>query len=372
MNTERINEQNEKVLPSLKRVNHGRIVSIPDEDQCLDSFQLNQLEQSFREWANSSPRMDVGLSRRRILIVFLLIRYTGAKLNEVLALNPFEDINTQQQSVFFKNGNPETKTAIKMGMREVQISEALSREIQVALADPLFKNSLQTLFDIDPAFVRRKFYERANACGFEKRLGGPEMIRKARAVEMMRGNMPLPVVQMILGHSTPNLTSSYVSFSEQEIQQVTRAFIDRESSRKTSARNAFFGKIQGIQRGDIQARICLVTVSGHSVNTVITIDSLNRLGLKEGIMVVAEVKAPWVILQKSEKEPLCSAENQFSGVVSHITKGDMNTEYVVRISDGTSLCAIVSETGSHLLNLSEGDHVWAFFNCFAVVLHIDG
>ena len=95
-----------------KSMNHGRIVSTPDEDQCLDSAQLNRLEQSFREWANGSPREDVRLSRRRILIVFLLIRYTGAKLNEVLAINPFEDIHTDRQSVLFRSAGPESNTEI--------------------------------------------------------------------------------------------------------------------------------------------------------------------------------------------------------------------------------------------------------------------
>jgi len=341
-----------------KTMNHGCIVSIPDEGQCLDTVQLNRLEQSFRKWAGCSPRADVRLSRQRILIIFLLIRYTGAKLNEVLALNPFEDID------LFRNAGVDTEH----GPREVNISETLSREIQTALEDPSFRDSLQNLFDVDPGFVRRKFYECAQACGFPKQLGGPEMIRKARAVELMQGNMPLPAVQMMLGHSAHNLTSSYVSFSEEEMQQVVRVFMERESSRKTSARNAFFGKIQAIQRGDIQTSVNLTTISGHSVTTVITNDSLELLGLKEGRLITAEVKAPWVILQIGKEEPACSAENRFNGIIARITKGKVNTEYAVRISDGTELCAVVSTAGSRHLNLNEGDRVWALFNCFAVVL----
>jgi molybdate transport system regulatory protein len=358
-----------------KSMNHGRIVSTPDGDQCLDSAQLNRLEQSFREWANGSPREDVRLSRRRILIVFLLIRYTGAKLNEVLAINPFEDIHADRQSVFFRSAVPESKTAQKTGPapgpREVQISEALSREIQTALADPAFRNSLQNLFGIDPGFVRRKFYERAQVCGFQKRLGGPEMIRKARAVELMQANMPLPAVQMMLGHSTLNRTSSYVSFSTDEIQQVTRFFMERESSRKTSARNSFFGKIREIRRGDIQALVKLTTIGGHSVTTVITNHSLDLLGLKPGRLVTAEVKAPWVSLQKGLEEPACSAENRFNGVVTRITGGSVNTEYAVRISDGTELSAVISTESSQRLAVDTGDPVWVMFNCFAVVLRVD-
>jgi len=81
---------------------HGRIVSLATGDECLDTTQLNQLEQSFREWAEDSRRSDVRLSRQRILLIFLLIRYTGAKLSEVLALNPFEDIDWIRHTVVFR------------------------------------------------------------------------------------------------------------------------------------------------------------------------------------------------------------------------------------------------------------------------------
>lgn len=354
-------------VSSQKGLNQGRVVSIPEEGQCLDFVQLNQLEQSFRQWAKDSPREDVRLARRRILIVFLLIRYTGAKLNEVLALNPFKDIDFKQHSVNFSSEGPDTKT----DPRRVQISKPLSSEIREALADSFFRRFLKNRFDVDPGFVRRKFYERAEACGFSKKLGGPEMVRKARAVELMQGNMPLPAVQKMLGHSTLNLTGSYVSFSTDDIQQVTKLFIEREASRKTSARNSFFGKIQDLQRGDIQTRVTLTTISGYSVVTVITNDSVEQLALKKGRLVTAEVKAPWVILHSGKKEPKCSAENRFYGLIEHINKGKVNTEYTVRITDGTALCAVVSTEGAQSLGLSAGDHVWALFNCFAVVLNVD-
>jgi molybdate transport system regulatory protein len=346
---------------------HGRLVSAPEEDQYLDSVELSRLEESFRAWSRATPRRDVQLSRRRILIVFLLIRYSAAKLNEVLALNPFEDIDFDRHTVIFRNNGLETD----LSSREVQISEKLSREIREALADPAFRSSLHHLFEADPGFVRRKFYERAEDCGFAKHRGGPEMIRKSRAVELMQGNMPLPAVQMMLGHSTPNLTSAYVSFSEDEIRQVMKVFLERESSRKTSARNSFFGKVREIIQGDIQSRVELTTISGHTVATVITNDSLARLGLKKGRLITAEVKAPWVILERGDDEPLSSAENRFSGLITSIKRGQVNTEYTVRISDGTELCALVTTASGRRLGLSPGDGVWAMFNCFAVVLHVD-
>ncbi len=244
-------EKTKNIRPSstislTKDRHHGRIVSGPNQNRCLDTDQLNLMERSFREWADSSSRADIRLSRQRILIIFLLIRYAGAKLNEVLALNLVRDIDFVRHAVFFHNTGPGEEADV----RQVQIAESLSFELRGILADPAFNNAVPYSLDIDPGFVRRKFYERAQSCRLEKRLGGPEMIRKARAVELMQRNMPLPAVQKILGHSTPTLTSSYVSFSDDEIQQVARLFMERESMRRTSARNSFFGKISAIRKGD--------------------------------------------------------------------------------------------------------------------------
>ncbi len=353
--------------PMSPAVRHSRIVSVPDDKRYLDSSGLNRLEHAFRAWVEVTPRQDVRLSGRRILLIFLLIRYTGAKLNEVLTLDPFRDIDYDQHSVIFRDED----SSIGLKSREVQISEAFSTELHSMLADPELKKTIGTCFTVDPGFIRRKFYERAEKCGFSKEMGGPEMIRKSRAVELMQGNMPLPAVQMLLGHSTPNLTSSYVSFSEDEIRQLTKHFVEKESSRKTSARNTFFGKIRKLQRGDIQTLVELYTVEGHQITTVITNDSVGRLGLKEGNMISAEVKAPYVILQKTDREPESSAENRFRGFIGQVTTGKINTEYVVAISEGTNLCSLITTESSRRLNLKKGDPVWALFSSFAVVLHID-
>jgi len=364
---ERYNRHHAQLGSELERTSHGRMFFAPDEGKYLDSVRLGQLEQSFRDWIVDTPRSDVRLSRKRILIIFLLIRYTAAKLNEVLSLNPFQDINHDSQSIFF--GNAETD--IDRNYREVQISKALSHEIQSLLADHALKKNLENKFGVDPGFVRRKFYERGQACGFSKQLCSPEVIRKSRAIELMQNNMPLPAVQMLLGHSTPNLTTSFVSFSDDDFRQVTKFFMEKESSRKTSARNSFFGKIKTILRGDIQTKVELITIEGHTVTTVITNDSLKRLGLKIGNLITAEVKAPWVILQKTDDEPECTAENRFNGVIVRINKGKINTEYVVRISDGTELCSVVTtEIGRHL-KFQKEDTVWVIFNCFSVILHAD-
>lgn len=350
-----------------ERSSHARIVSMPHESGCLDTVQMNRLEQSFRSWADEAPRADVRLSRKRILLIFLLIRYTGGKLNEALALNPFQDIDFKHHLVFL--GRAEKKSG--RPARQVQMPEVLSEEIKSSLNDPAFNKYLGNFFKVDPGHVRRKFYERALDSGLPPAMGAPESIRRSRAIELMRSDMPLPVVQKMLGHSTLNVTASYVDFSEADMRQVARHFIEKESHRKTSARNSFFGKISSIKKGDIQAKVEMITLSGDKVTTIITGDSLVRLGLKTGSLLTAEVKAPWVILQNGDEEPKSTAENRFPGTIIRINKGKITTEYIVRISDGTELCSVITTEKARQMGFRQNDQVWAVFNSFAVVLHVD-
>ncbi len=347
------------------RLGHGRICSVPDGASCLDPTELAVLERNFRQWAASSARLDVQASRRRILLIFLLIRFTGARLNEILSLDPAAHIDFDRHTVRLSAGRNAAP------QREVQIPPELSEEIKAALAGPSCGSPSEGFFQVDPGHVRRKFYERAGDCGFPRELGAPTAIRKARAVELMRGNMPLPVVQRMLGHSTPGLTAAYVDFSDEEMSRVARYFIEKESRRKTSARNTFFGKIKEVVRGDIQSRVDLAAIGGYTVTTIITNDSLTRLGLQPGSLVTAEVKAPWVILQKNGSEPECTAENRFRGVITRIIRGKLTTEYTVRVSDDSELCSIGTYDSRSRLDFQENEEVWAMFNSFSVILHVD-
>lgn len=346
-----------KSSPLASPSDHGRIVT--ESGPCLDALQLHQLEQEFRTWAEQPKRADIRLSRRRILLIFLLIRQTGAKLHEVLELNPGRDIDHDRLQVVFGRSDPGQT-------RSVPLAEALAREARRILHD----QHLDSLH-VDPAFVRRKFYERAQACGFPKNLGSPEMIRKSRGAELMQSNMPLPAVQMYLGHSTPNLTSSLVSFSPEEIRTVTSTFLERESKRKTSARNSFFGKVARITVGDIQALVEVTTPEGLCISSVITLGSVRTLGLKTGRMVTVDVKAPWVGLCVSDNEPLCSAENRLPGVITAITRGCVNTEYVIRVGPSTELCIVTTTQSLARLKLQEGDKVWAVFGCYSTILNVN-
>lgn len=358
-----MHDMNDTPLPP----SHGRLLPVPDSESCLNTNQLQELEQSFRLWAKSSKRPDHRHSRDRILLVFMIIRYTGARLNEVLSLDLQKDFDHENNRIRFCKRQSGKDSA----SREVQIPQTISADIQAMISDSESRWPGGSMLRIDPSHVRRKFYEQAEAIGIPSSLGTPETIRKSRAVEFMRSNMPLQVVQKILGHSTPNLAASYVEFSDTEIRQVAKYFADRENNRKTSARNSFFGKIKAIEKGEIQTLVEMVSVSGNSITSIITNGSLVRLGLTLGMLITAEVKAPWIQLCKSQDAPNCSVENMFQGTVSRITHNSTTAETVVQLPDGTELCAIITEKTRNQMDLHDQDTLWVFFDAFAVVLHVD-
>ncbi len=96
------------------------------------------------------------ISRKRILLIFLLIRYTGARLNEVLALNLRKDIDASKRIVRYRN----ISGANSSPAREVQISSELMSEIQETLDEPTYAKKAALLLRVDAGHVRRKFYER--------------------------------------------------------------------------------------------------------------------------------------------------------------------------------------------------------------------
>jgi molybdate transport system regulatory protein len=348
--------------PAGKRFRAARIFSVPDDVKFLDTLELTRLSEAFSAWTDRAGRPDVAVSRNRVRLIFLLLRHTGARLGEVLALNDRTDVNLDNLSVMLGGGDGEG--------REVQIPAELGDALGAVFEDPAYGSLRGMLFKLDQGHVRRKFYERAEECGFTKELVNPSTIRRSRAVELLRDDVPLPVVQRILGHSTADLTAAFLHLPEDQRRKVERQVLTRET-RRTSARNAFFGRVAQIQKGDIQSRVVVESLGGHAVSSVITNESIKNLGVTEGSFVTAEIKAPWVVLETCAEMPRATATNRFLGEVELVRLGELTSEVIVALSDGTRLCALVTTKSARELELAAGQKVWAMFNAFAVVLHME-
>jgi molybdate transport system regulatory protein len=115
----------------------------------------------------------------------------------------------------------------------------------------------------------------------------------------------------------------------------------------------------------------LVTLAGDVITTVITDESLGRLGLKEGTLVTAEVKAPRVVLYRSEEDPLCTAENRLKGRIVQVHPGNITKGVCRRNCRRDHGLLPGDHSGNDRIELKENDFVRAAFNSFSVILHLE-
>lgn len=341
-----------------RRHNPAGMLSIPDDVKYLDTVELARLEEAFRLWAARPARSDVRRSRLRMLLVFLLIRHTGARLGEVLALAPTRDIDVARGVA--RLGEP---------VRELQLPPDLVTQLG-DLLDEAVAGEGEHPFAVDQAHVRRKFYERAHECDLAPDLANPSALRRSRAIELLRSGLPLPVVQRLLGHSTASLTAAYIDVSSEDMQRMVGHALDREQRRRTSARNAFYGRIAAVVRGDVQSVVSVQTPSGIRVASVITNDSLDNLGLRPGVFAAAEVKAPWVVLTVGSEAPSSTAGNVYPATIVKVVVGAATAEAVARLADGTEICSVLTSDRVRALDLAVGTPVWVLINVFSVILNV--
>ncbi|GAB6126385.1 TOBE domain-containing protein [Humidesulfovibrio idahonensis] len=334
--------------------------------RCLDAAQIVQLEQSFRSWMDASRRRADYASRRRLWLIFLLLRSTGARLGEVLSLDPTRDLSLEQERPVARFGGADG--------REVPLPADVTRALREALEDPELAEGASRLFDMDQGHVRRKFYERAQAAGLPRDLASPSVLRRSLARQLMRQDVPLPVVQRLLGQSSADLTAAFSDYSEVEAGDIVEEYLKREERRKSSARNRFFGAVSAVVAGPVVSSVEITSLGGFKVVSVITQESVQRLGIKPGVLATADIKAPWVQLTAGDVEPTTTAANRYPAIVRRILTGEaagdqVSAEIMAELSDGTMLAAVITAESVRRLGLAVGSPVWASFGAFSVILN---
>ncbi len=338
---------------------------VPDGVRYLDGEQVGRLTAAFEDWRDAARTNQIRRARERMRLVYLMLRFSGAKLGEVLSLDDRTDIDLAQSTVSFHGAD------LQDAPRQVVVPRPFLEEVERFAASPANRAIRGELFRLDPGFVRRKLYEQARRAGLPANRVSPTVLRHSRAVELLRGGAPLPVVQVMLGHSSLVLTSIYCSFSEQDCRRIVNHCVKKESSMKTSARNTFFGSVSSVRKSPLLTEVSLTAQSGFELVAVITNESFDRLGLSEGGQITALVKAPWVLIGKDEHKARTSARNCFPGRVTGIRGDGVAVEIMGILEDGTPMCALITAESVEALDLKEGDMVWFFFKAFSVIVSVD-
>lgn len=351
-------------IPSKPRVvgpKSARIFQVPESVKYLSAAQLDLLGQSFRSWLHASRDARTRQSRSRIWLLFLILRHTGMRLGEALELDDRTDLDLER-GVIRVRGEAE---------REVPIPDALIEELSRFFDAPMSLELRGQIFHLDQGYVRRKFSERGAGTNIPRELLNPRVLRHSRAVELLRGGVPLVVVDAMLGHQSLPQSAQYVSFSDADTRRIMNHYIHEEKKMKTSARNMFVGQISAIRDGMILSEVEVTTASGLKVVSVITKESFENLGLAMGMTVIATVKAPWVVLVKDENKFKTSARNKFCGKISKINSGKIAVDVIVDLPDGTKITSLITDESASSLDLKVGDEICALVKAFSVILTVD-
>jgi molybdate transport system regulatory protein len=139
---------------------------------------------------------------------------------------------------------------------------------------------------------------------------------------------------------------------------------------KISARNAFKGKITALTDGAVNAEVELTTAGGEKIVTILTEGSVKALGLAVGKEAVAYVKAPWVILLTGASDVRFSARNQFTGKVTSLEKGAVNSEVGLELPGGSVIYSVITNDAVAELGLTLGSAATALIKASHVILGV--
>ena len=175
----------------------------------LDADQMGRLAAAFDAWFADSPSDFIRRVRGRYRIAFLFLRFTGARIGEILNIDDMEDIDFHHSELTI---SPQGDRNERQGGRVVPLPTAVTLQLLGYLGEyPYMRGKV---FALDQGNFRREFYRRAEEALIPRELSHPHILRHTRAVELLRAGVPLPVVRDILGHTLSSTTAVYVRRTE--------------------------------------------------------------------------------------------------------------------------------------------------------------
>ena len=180
----------------------------------LSPVELEALTESFRNWYEETGGSKLRAKRAKYWLVFLTLRYTGARLQEVLLIDDVSDVDFRNKEIRLVN----LKRRRRIEKRQVPVPAELIAEIARVWAE--FPELKGKLFKLDPSNFRKVFLARAKEAGLPREVSHPHVLRHTRAVELLRAGVPITAVQQLLGHAFLSTTAVYLRLSNIEVKQI--------------------------------------------------------------------------------------------------------------------------------------------------------
>jgi molybdate transport system regulatory protein len=194
----------------------------------LMPHEIDALTMAFQRWFDSAnSKGKHRCTRGRYWLSYLMLRFTGARLGEIVQIDDTAAIDFRAAEVRIvtlkrRDGQPK---------RLVPIPDKVVSEIATFLAtEPIMRGRI---FAVDPNNFRKIFYARAldagilqesihSSTGQKSIHPHPHTLRHTRAIELVRAGVPVPAVQSLLGHSSMLTTAEYVRLTNSEVKTILK------------------------------------------------------------------------------------------------------------------------------------------------------
>jgi molybdate transport system regulatory protein len=176
--------------------------------------ELNKLTEAFQEWFEQK-RSKI---RGKYWITFLFLRYTGARISEILNIDETRDIDFRNSTVRLITLK---RTQKKKGQyRIVPVPDRLISEYLRFIK--LYPEVENQVFRIKRNNFFTTFKKLCLQAKIPENIAHPHVLRHTRAIELLRAGIPVTAVQQLLGHASLNTTAMYLRYSNIEIHEIMK------------------------------------------------------------------------------------------------------------------------------------------------------
>jgi len=139
----------------------------------------------------------------------------------------------------------------------------------------------------------------------------------------------------------------------QDIEEL-KLFLQRNSLR-TSARNQIFGKVQQIQKKQINSLLTINIDNYLSIKASITNESIKELGIKIDTQVYTLIKASWVKIANNQED------NSILGTIVEIKKEKELVEVLLKINEKLTITSVMNLIEFESLHVEINQSAYATF-----------
>ena len=327
------------------------------EQEHLDKAMLEQLTLRWEAWEAEATTTAKKIVRARLHLLFLLIRYGGLRLGEVLGLDARTAIDTVTGMV----------RVPAPGSRDILLPLSCMKHIRRILSLPEAEDS--SFLHFDQGFVRKKFYAVAQGLGLSPGMAGPRAIRYARGLELLRLHVPFNVVQAFLGQQKTAQVAEFLQFAGGEAKNIVRSSTAGRLTKEEEKDNSFIGIITDIKTGMRAASIEVTTFSDLVITALCDMREFMDTAPHLNQVVTVAIDPERIVLS-TEKET-GSLQGPVRATVVSLHEDTVESFLILELPDGTRMNAVQESAPLSRLRLRPGSRIYISFPARGVRIMAD-